>query len=67
MQLPFDLNDVRMLTIDGNVIRFVLPTGHVEMTFNSREEASRALATPAQRNSENVPKHVMFDDGIYGI
>jgi hypothetical protein len=66
MQLPFDLNDVRMLAIDGNVIRFVLPAGHVEMAFNSREEATQALATPGKRELADH-EHVMFEDGIYGF
>jgi hypothetical protein len=66
MQLPFNLNDVRMISIDGPTIRFVLKNGHVEITLDSRKEMNR-LQQPV--NSGRIPpsEHIMFDDGIYGI
>lgn len=63
MQLPFDLNDVRLITLDGPVIRFILPAGHVEILLDTREAALRG--TP--RSSGSAQQHVMFEDGIYGI
>jgi hypothetical protein len=63
MQLPFDLDDVRMICVDGDTVRFVLPNGHVEVVMDSRKSLAR--------NVEAVPprpaKHSFFDDGIYGI
>ena len=67
MQLPFDLNDVRMISIDGSTIRFVLPTGHVEITVDSRTSGQRAPAPSTPTPSRTNPKHIMFDDGIFGI
>lgn len=66
MQLPFDLDDVRMISIDGNTIRFVLFNGHVEITVDSRSvnrPPTASTPTPSRTNA----KHIMFDDGIYGI
>ena len=67
MQLPFDLNDVRMIAIDGNTIRFVLPTGHVEISLDSRGDSPRPPTPSAPIPSRTNAKHIMFEDGIYGI
>jgi hypothetical protein len=65
MQLPFDLADVRMICLDGDKVRFVLPDGHVEVAMDSRKSLSRE-AEPAQ-GEVRPAKHNFFDDGIYGI
>jgi hypothetical protein len=67
MQLPFDLNDVRMIAMDGNAIRFVLPNGHVEITLDSRDAGPRSAAPSTPTPSRTNAKHIMFDDGIFGI
>ena len=66
MQLPFNLKDVRMVSIDGNKFRFVFASGYVEIVIDSLKPANRgpaAAPTPSRTNA----KHIMFDDGIYGI
>lgn len=72
MQLPFDLNDVRMIAIDGDTVRFILSNGHVEISI-SRHAAARQV-TPSTPFAPSIPtpsrtnaKHIMFEDGIYGI
>ena len=68
MQLPFDLKDVRMISIDGNKYRFVLANGFVEIeiVIDSLAPAYRAPAA-APTASRTDSKHIMFDDGIFGI
>ena len=63
MQLPFNLDDVRMICVDGDKVRFVLPEGHVEVVLDSR----KSLARNVQPASLRPAKHSFFDDGIYGI
>jgi hypothetical protein len=66
MQLPFKLSDVRMISIEGNKYRFTLANGFVEIVIDSLNAATRAPAaapTPSRTNA----KHIMFDDGIFGI
>jgi hypothetical protein len=65
MQIPFDLNDVRFISMDGNTIRFDLTNGHVEVTFDSREVMERVLQPRALALS--ATRHAMYQDGIYGI
>jgi hypothetical protein len=64
MHMPFNLNDVRFVSIDGNTVRFDLPTGHVEVTFDSTEVMQRILA-PKSKGSN--PRHQMYQDGIFGL
>ena len=66
MQLPFNLEDVRLVSIDGDTVRFVLPHGHVEVKLDSRTPALRK-APQSPTASRTEPGHIMFDDGIYGI
>ena len=66
MQLPFNLKDVRMISIDGNKFRFVLANGFVEIVIDSLNPANR-LPTAGPSVSRTDSKHIMFDDGIYGI
>jgi hypothetical protein len=66
MQFPFDLNDVRFISIDGNTVRFDLPSGHVEVTFDSREVMERVLLK-RQPSRIAAPSHVMYQDGLYGL
>ena len=56
-----------MIAIDGNTIRFVLPNGHVEITVDSRTAADRQSLPSTPTPSRTNAKHIMFDDGIYGI
>jgi hypothetical protein len=63
MQLPFDLDDVRMICVDGDKVRFVLPDGHVEVVMDSRKSLARNVEVAPAR----AAKHNFFDDGIYGI
>ena len=66
MQLPFNLKDVRMISIDGNKFRFVLADGFVEVVIDSLASETRApSSTPTVSRTD--AKHIMFDDGIYGI
>lgn len=67
MQLPFDLKDVRMIAIDGDTIRFILTNGHVDVTMDSRDTTGRQSPPPSAIASRTNAKHIMFDDGIYGI
>ena len=64
MQLPFKLSDVRMISIDGNKYRFTLTNGFVEIVIDSLKDRAPAAAPTASRNDA---RHIMFDDGIYGI
>ena len=66
MQLPFNLKDVRMISIDGNTFRFVLTNGFVEIEIDSLNPVVRA-PTAAPTASRTDSKHIMFDDGIFGI
>jgi hypothetical protein len=66
MQLPFNLEDVRLISIEGQTIRLVLPTGHVEISLDSRKPLPRKPA-PSPTAGRTNSKHIMFDDGIYGI
>jgi hypothetical protein len=56
-----------MIAIDGDTIRFVLTNGHVEITVDSRHpgnlQSTSSTAIPSRTNA----RHIMFDDGIYGI
>jgi hypothetical protein len=65
MQLPFDLDDVRMICVDGDKVRFVLPAGHVEVVVDSCKSLDRN-ASPVTEVVRGT-KHTFFDDGIYGI
>jgi len=65
MQLPFDLNDVRMICIDGDKVRFVLANGHVEVVMDSRKTLPRKVEAGAVAGRGG--KHTFFDDGIYGF
>ena len=69
MQLPFKLEDVRFISIDGDVARFLLPNGFFEVALDSRktrvESALPAVQSPTP--SRINPKHIFFDDGIYGL
>ena len=65
MQLPFDLDDVRMICVDGDQVRFVLPEGHVEVVIDSRK--SQPATFQGRRTSSSQAKHTFFDDGIFGI
>ncbi len=66
MQLPFNLKDVRMISIDGNKFRFVLANGFVEIVVDTLNPTNRVPAAAPSASRMN-PKHIMFDDGIYGI
>ena len=66
MELPFNLEDVRLVCVDGNKVRFVLPNGHVEVVTDARKSATR-LTHFSPTASRIEPKHIMFDDGIFGI
>ena len=66
MQLPFNLSDVRMIFIEGNKYRFVLSNGFVEIVIDSLAPTHRPPVS-APMASRTDPKHIMFDDGIYGI
>ena len=63
MQIPFNLDEVRMICIDGDKVRFVLPDGHVEVVMDSRKSLPRKVEPSSARGA----KHNFFDDGIYGI
>jgi hypothetical protein len=65
MQLPFDLADVRMICLDGDKVRFVLPEGHVEIAIDSRGSLPRKAGS--HQSATRPAKHNFFDDGIYGI
>jgi hypothetical protein len=66
MQLPFSANDVRFVSIDGNTVRFDLQSGFVEVTFDSREAMARATSLQNPRPTHPA-RHVMYQDGIFGI
>ena len=66
MQLPFKLSDVRMISIDGNKYRFTLTNGFVEIVIDSLNPADRAHAAASTASCTDA-RHIMFDDGIYGI
>jgi hypothetical protein len=64
MQFPFDLSEVRMISIDGNTVRLDLPNGHFEVTFDSREVMERLL----KREEKAIGgRHVLYESGIYGL
>jgi len=66
MQLPFNLAEVRMVCIDGDRVRFVLPDGHIDVVINSRSRKTNDSAgSPSV--SRTHAAHIMFEDGIYGI
>jgi hypothetical protein len=65
MQLPFNQDEVRFISIDGNTVRFDLRAGHVEVTFDSREVMERVFRVKEQPSSDR--NHVMYDGGIFGI
>ena len=67
MQLPFNLKDVRMISIDGNKYRFVLANGFVEIEIDYLNHPASRASLAAPFASRTDPKHIMFDDGIYGI
>ena len=66
MQFPFKLEDVRLISIEGDTVRLVLPHGYVEVKLDARGKALRKVASEPMA-SRVEPKHIMFDDGIYGI
>lgn len=65
MQLPFKLEDVRLVCVDGDKIRFVLPKGHVEIVLDERQTNRASQLPPLASRLDS--KHIMFEDGIYGI
>jgi len=67
MQLPFNLKDVRMISIDGNKFRFVLANGFVEIVIDSLDNPANRAPAAGPSVSRTDSRHIMFDDGIYGI
>lgn len=66
MQLPFKLEDIRLISIDGDTVRVVLASGCVEIQYDGRNPF-RPNGTSAALKSRVEPGHSMFEDGIYGI
>ena len=66
MQFPFNLDDVRMISIDGDKFSFILPNGHVEIVIDSSARKEHA-GTNTPIVSRTNAAHIMFEDGIYGI
>ena len=64
MQIPFNSNDVRFVSIDGNTVRFELENGHIEITFESAEIMHRVLSRKAAASGR---RHEMYQDGIFGL
>ena len=55
-----------MISIDGNKYRFTLTNGFVEIVIDSLKPADRAHAAASTASCTDA-RHIMFDDGIYGI
>ena len=67
MQLPFNIQDVRLISIDGDTVKFVLANGFVQLKLDSRARAIAQAVSSQPTPSRTEPKHIFFQDGIYGI
>ena len=67
MQLPFNLDDVRFISINGDTVKFVLANGFVEVKLDARARATAQASSAKPTVSRTDSKHIFFQDGIYGI